>query len=116
MDYFLPVAQTVNEVLSATIAANAVEKDIWMARQVTLEEDGNHGARDQDSGLDTQIFAELDQLWTNTEEIPNNGIDDDDNGYVDDAHGIAYGIPAKWPTCCIRLGTLRGRAGTTANG
>ena len=94
LDYFLPVAQTVNEVLSATIAANAVEKeDIWMARQVTLEDDGNPVILAiWDSGLDTQIFAELDQLWTNTEEIPNNGIDDDDNGYVDDAHGIAYDL------------------------
>ena len=94
LDYFLPVAQTVNEVLSATIAANAVEKeDIWMARQVTLKDDGNPVVLAiWDSGLDTQIFAELDQLWTNTEEIPNNGIDDDDNGYVDDAHGIAYDL------------------------
>jgi subtilisin family serine protease len=26
-------------------------------------------------------------LWTNTNEIPGNGIDDDANGYVDDVHG-----------------------------
>jgi serine protease len=26
-------------------------------------------------------------IWTNTDEIPNNGIDDDLNGYVDDIHG-----------------------------
>jgi subtilisin family serine protease len=26
-------------------------------------------------------------IWTNEGEIPNNGIDDDDNGYVDDIHG-----------------------------
>ena len=25
--------------------------------------------------------------WINTHEIPNNGIDDDDNGYIDDYHG-----------------------------
>lgn len=25
--------------------------------------------------------------WINTREIPNNGIDDDDNGYIDDFHG-----------------------------
>ena len=46
LDYFLPVAQTVNAVLSDTIAANAVEKeDIWQARQVTLEEAGEISAR-----------------------------------------------------------------------
>ncbi len=27
-------------------------------------------------------------VWTNEDEIPNNGIDDDDNGYIDDVHGI----------------------------
>lgn len=26
-------------------------------------------------------------MWTNAHEIPNNGIDDDNNGYVDDIHG-----------------------------
>jgi len=26
-------------------------------------------------------------IWTNSKEIPNNGIDDDQNGYVDDIHG-----------------------------
>ncbi len=28
-----------------------------------------------------------DVLWTNKDEIPNNGKDDDNNGYVDDVHG-----------------------------
>jgi subtilisin family serine protease len=27
------------------------------------------------------------RIWRNTEEIPDNGIDDDGNGYVDDVHG-----------------------------
>ena len=27
------------------------------------------------------------QIWTNTGEIPNNNIDDDNNGFVDDVHG-----------------------------
>lgn len=29
-------------------------------------------------------------LWTNTKEIPGNGIDDDNNGYVDDIHGFNF--------------------------
>jgi subtilisin family serine protease len=109
LDYFLPVTQTVNEVLSATIAANAVEKeDIWLARQVTLEGDGSPVTLAiWDSGLDTQIFAELDQLWTNTEEIPNNGVDDDENGYVDDAHGIAYDLhSSKVPDMLYPIGDV----------
>src|SRR4051812_10161350 len=27
-------------------------------------------------------------VWTNFKEVPGNGVDDDDNGYVDDVHGV----------------------------
>ena len=27
-------------------------------------------------------------IWTNTGEIPDNGVDDDDNGFIDDYHGV----------------------------
>ncbi|TRZ78842.1 MAG: peptidase S8 [Chitinophagaceae bacterium] len=40
-----------------------------------------------DGGIDTNHIALHNLLWTNTKEIPNNGIDDDHNGYVDDVHG-----------------------------
>lgn len=33
----------------------------------------------------------VDNLWTNPGEIPNNGIDDDGNGIVDDYYGANYG-------------------------
>ncbi|WP_026754372.1 S8 family peptidase [Sediminibacter sp. Hel_I_10] len=40
-----------------------------------------------DSGTDID-HEDLDGvIWTNKDEIPNNGIDDDNNGYVDDIHG-----------------------------
>lgn len=40
-----------------------------------------------DSGIDIN-HEDLDGvLWTNKKEIPNNGIDDDKNGYIDDIHG-----------------------------
>lgn len=40
-----------------------------------------------DSGIDIE-HEDLDGvLWTNKDEIPGNGIDDDNNGYVDDIHG-----------------------------
>jgi cell wall-associated protease len=40
-----------------------------------------------DSGVD--IFHEdlKDVIWVNEDEIPNNGIDDDKNGYIDDVNG-----------------------------
>ncbi len=40
-----------------------------------------------DSGIDTSISQLQDALWINDDEIPNNRIDDDRNGYVDDIHG-----------------------------
>ena len=40
-----------------------------------------------DSGVDTLQEDLKGILWTNPNEIPGNGIDDDHNGYVDDIHG-----------------------------
>ncbi len=40
-----------------------------------------------DSATDIDHEDLDDVLWTNKDEIPNNGKDDDNNGYVDDIHG-----------------------------
>ncbi|MBK9323347.1 MAG: S8 family serine peptidase [Bdellovibrionaceae bacterium] len=40
-----------------------------------------------DTGVDYTHEDLLPNLWRNTKEIPNNGIDDDKNGYVDDVIG-----------------------------
>lgn len=40
-----------------------------------------------DSGIDIDHEDLDDVIWTNEDEIPNNGIDDDKNGYIDDIHG-----------------------------
>jgi len=40
-----------------------------------------------DSGIDTSQNDLKSILWVNTKEIPNNGIDDDHDGLVDDVHG-----------------------------
>ncbi len=40
-----------------------------------------------DSGIDIDHEDLQGAIWTNTKEIPGNGIDDDNNGYVDDIHG-----------------------------
>ena len=45
---------------------------------------------DTDSGLDLDDPDIEANLWTNTGEIPNNSIDDDGNGYVDDVHGYDF--------------------------
>ena len=40
-----------------------------------------------DSGVDIEHEDLVENIWTNLDEIPGNGIDDDKNGYVDDVHG-----------------------------
>lgn len=40
-----------------------------------------------DTGVDIHHPWIHDRLWVNTKEIPQNGIDDDSNGYIDDVHG-----------------------------
>ncbi|USD26613.1 S8 family peptidase [Flagellimonas marinaquae] len=43
-----------------------------------------------DSGMDLDHEDLKPVLWTNKGEIPNNGKDDDGNGYVDDVHGYNF--------------------------
>lgn len=40
-----------------------------------------------DSGIDIEHEDLKGKIWVNEKEIPGNGIDDDNNGYVDDIHG-----------------------------
>lgn len=40
-----------------------------------------------DSGVDAEHEDLADIMWVNTDEIAGNGIDDDNNGYIDDIHG-----------------------------
>lgn len=40
-----------------------------------------------DSGVDIEHPDFEGKIWVNEDEIPNNGIDDDQNGYIDDVHG-----------------------------
>lgn len=41
-----------------------------------------------DTGVDYNHEDLKDVMWINGAEIPGNGIDDDNNGYIDDVHGI----------------------------
>jgi len=40
-----------------------------------------------DGGVATQHEDLIDNIWVNEGEIPDNGIDDDENGYIDDIYG-----------------------------
>ncbi len=43
-----------------------------------------------DSGIEIDHEDLKDVIWTNLKEIPDNGIDDDKNGYIDDVHGWSF--------------------------
>ena len=43
-----------------------------------------------DSGTDWDHEDLLANVWTNEDEIPDNGIDDDANGFIDDVHGANF--------------------------
>jgi subtilisin family serine protease len=99
INYLLPAKQGIIDVLSDYIAANRVEKaDIWEERYVNL--DGTEGLSDVvvaiwDSGVDVAIYEPKNQVWKNENEIPGDGIDNDNNGWVDDVYGIAYDLYSK---------------------
>ena len=43
-----------------------------------------------DSGTYWRHEDLLANVWTNANEIPGNGIDDDNNGFIDDIHGVSF--------------------------
>ncbi len=45
-----------------------------------------------DTGIDYRLPELADAVWTNPGEIPGNCIDDDENGYIDDVHGIRVDV------------------------
>ena len=47
-----------------------------------------------DTGFDYTHEDLASQTWVNVGEIPDNGIDDDNNGYIDDVHGWDFSEPS----------------------
>ncbi len=45
-----------------------------------------------DTGIDAEHPDLAHALWVNEDEVPDNGIDDDGNGFVDDVHGWNFSI------------------------
>lgn len=88
----LPYKDFVVAQLQTLIDAHKVEKqDIWAARTVALSDSDNLAlvvTGIWDVGVDPSVFPG--KMWINKKEIPNNGKDDDGNGYIDDVYGIGW--------------------------
>lgn len=91
--HLIPMREPVLAALEGYIAANKRERpEIWSARNMSLE--GRDGLAPVvvgiwDSGVDPDVFKG--RMWVNEQEVAGNGIDDDDNGFVDDVHGLGFG-------------------------
>ncbi|MGC9504080.1 S8 family serine peptidase [Baaleninema sp.] len=73
---------------------NASGKNLWGIDRVEAPEAWNHGYRGDgvvvavvDTGVDWHHEDLADNIWTNADEIADNGIDDDGNGFIDDVRG-----------------------------
>jgi len=93
LDTMLPLQPMIAETFGKIIAANesgAKRADLWSPTLVELT--GTEGGKPVvvaiwDSGVDVSVFGS--QLWTNEKDAVD-GKDNDNNGFVDDAHGIAF--------------------------
>lgn len=90
-DFAVPNAPLIVEVYDRILTGTESRKrvDVWTPRLVTL--DGKSGTPViigiWDTGIDVTLFPK--QLWTNPSESAN-GKDDDNNGFIDDLHGVAF--------------------------
>lgn len=69
-----------------------------------------------DSGVDHQHPDLIANMWVNPGEIPGDGIDNDNNGYIDDIHGIDPGSGDSDPMDTVGHGThVAGTTGAVTN-
>ena len=83
-----------NQSCAATVPNDPGYSEQWNLRLINMPEawgteQGNPRVTVAvvDSGIATRHPEFRSQLWQNSGEIPNNGVDDDRNGYVDDING-----------------------------
>jgi len=109
----LPLREPILQVLNETIKAHREPlPDIWPARSVRLSADEplNYVAMAVwDTGVDVELFKPILQVnptdWLD-------GLDNDDNGYVDDFYGIAYDADGRpVPELLLPLGEVAQRFG-----
>lgn len=81
-----------NEIHS--LAKNPTSIENWGLKKIEIEKSWNISKGNKkiivaiiDTGMDMDHPALKNNLWVNPKEIPDNKIDDDKNGYIDDIHG-----------------------------
>ncbi|MCC6026465.1 MAG: S8 family serine peptidase, partial [Caldimicrobium sp.] len=84
--------------LQGTVPNDFYNFDLWALQKIQAPQawDIAKGSNEVivaviDSGVDYTHEDLAPNMWVNTREIPDNGIDDDGNGYIDDVYGIAPG-------------------------
>lgn len=83
------------EEISSEVLGNGQVQNQWYLKSCGVQSAWkiyNHGANTVvaviDTGVDYSHEDLKDNMWVNEDEIPENGIDDDENGYVDDYLGF----------------------------
>jgi subtilisin family serine protease len=72
-------------------AASKTGADIEMEKAWKIEQgDSSVVVAILDSGVKTDHLEFSGRIWKNYAEIPNNGVDDDNNGYIDDIQGWTF--------------------------
>ncbi|MCF7849160.1 MAG: S8 family serine peptidase [Kiritimatiellales bacterium] len=82
---------------------------VWKKKQVTGE---NVVVAMLEAGIDYTHQDLRNNLWVNAREIPNNGRDDDENGFVDDFYGFNF----RTGSCEVRATTPKQHHGTMTSG
>ena len=92
-------------------------KDMWFLETISAFDAWEQRADSPEvvvAVIDTGVYLNHEDLrghiWTNTKEIPDNGLDDDKNGYIDDIHGWNFVQGHNNPTAELVFGAGPGCA------
>ena len=86
VDEKLWAVQNMGQIVNTSLGTEGIDLNLLEAWEITK------GSEDvviavADTGVDINHESLTSNIWTNLAEIPNNGIDDDGNGFIDDING-----------------------------